>query len=121
MIDRQSEYQAWIEAYDTFDDDDFDAMSDLARSLGAGPLVSLLTPVFNTPERLLREAVESVRAQIYENWELCIADDASSAPHVRTILDEIRAIDARIRVVHRASNGGISAASNSALEIAQGS
>jgi O-antigen biosynthesis protein len=77
-------------------------------------------PVYNVEERYLREAIESVRAQLYENWELCIADDHSPSPHIRRVLDEYIAADERIRVVYREKNGHISAASNSALEIVQG-
>jgi GT2 family glycosyltransferase len=57
---------------------------------------------------------------MYPHWELCIADDASSAPHVRKIVEEYAAKDSRIKVVFRERNGGISAASNSALELATG-
>jgi GT2 family glycosyltransferase len=77
-------------------------------------------PVYNTEERWLRRAIESVQAQVYSNWELCIADDASPKPHVRKVLEELAAQDPRIKVVFRASNGHISAASNSALELATG-
>ncbi|HEX2639334.1 MAG TPA: glycosyltransferase, partial [Pyrinomonadaceae bacterium] len=69
---------------------------------------------------ILRRAIESVRGQIYENWELCIADDRSTLGHVREILEEFAAADTRIKVVFRNENGHISAASNSALELATG-
>ena len=59
-------------------------------------------------------------AQLYPDWELCIADDASTDPTVRRVLEEYKARDARIRVVYRLENGHISASSNSALEIATG-
>ena len=95
-------------------------MAGLYDSLDAPPLVSVLMPVFDPPEDALRKAIESVRAQAYANWELCLADDASSAPHVATVLHEYAALDPRIRVVRRAHNGGISEASNSALELARG-
>ena len=52
------------------------------------PVISLLMPVYNTPEKWLRRAVDSVLDQDYPRWELCIADDCSTAPHVRRILDE---------------------------------
>jgi GT2 family glycosyltransferase len=84
------------------------------------PLVSFITPVYNTPEKYLREAIESVLAQIYPNWELCLANDASSLPHVCAVLDEYAVRDSRIKVIHRDSNGHISAASNSALSLAGG-
>ncbi len=84
------------------------------------PLISVLLPVYNIEEKFLRKCIESVAAQIYEKWELCAADDASPAPHVRKILEEYARKDKRIKVVFRAGNGHISAASNSALEIANG-
>ena len=84
------------------------------------PMISVLLPAYNTPAELLREAIASVRAQLYPVWELCIADDASTQVHVRDIIEDACAKDARIRSVRRAHNGHISAASNSALELAQG-
>ena len=84
------------------------------------PLISLIMPAFNTPECFLREAIESVLNQVYSEWELCIADDASSDDRVRKVLEEYSAKDSRIKVVFRAENGHISQCSNSALEIATG-
>ncbi len=84
------------------------------------PTISLLVPVYNTPEPFLRQMIDSVRRQTYPRWELCIADDASTAPHVRPILAEAAASAPRIRVYFRPQNGHIAAASNSALSIATG-
>lgn len=113
-------YEGWIALNDTPTEHD---VADLGRRLAElekKPLISILMPVYNTPERLLREAIESVRAQIYENWELCIADDCSTKPHVRSVLDEYAKRDPRIKVVFRSKNGHISLASNSALELVAG-
>jgi GT2 family glycosyltransferase len=117
---RELSYERWIELYDTLTSDDLGALRSLANALDETPLVSVVMPVFDPPEWALVEAIQSVLDQVYENWELCIADDASTEPHVRRVLDAYARRDPRIRVVYRASNGGISAASNSALEIAQG-
>jgi len=117
---RERAYEKWIELYDTLTAADHEAMRSMARSLADGPVVSIVMPVFDPPEQFLREAIESVRAQAYEKWELCIADDASAAPHVNALLDLYSRVDHRIHVVHRSVTGGISAASNSALEIANG-
>jgi GT2 family glycosyltransferase len=114
-------YARWVAEHDTLDAADLEGMAALYESLERPPLVSVLMPVFDPPEHALRAAIASVRAQAYANWELCIADDASTAPHVAGVLDEVAALDDRIRVVRRARNGGISAASNSALELAGGS
>ena len=89
-------------------------------SLSYRPTISLIVPVYNTDEKWLRRCLDSVLAQLYPDWELCIADDASTDPMVRKVLDEYRAGDARIRVVFRQENGHISASSNSALSIATG-
>jgi glycosyltransferase involved in cell wall biosynthesis len=84
------------------------------------PLVSVLMPTYNTPEKWLRRSIESVRAQIYPNWELCIADDASNEPHVRSVLEEYARLDERIKITFRESNGHISVASNTSLDLATG-
>jgi GT2 family glycosyltransferase len=117
---RELSYERWIELYDTLTADDLDALRSLADALDEAPLVSVVMPVFDPPEWALVEAIQSMLDQVYESWELCIADDASTEPYVRGVLDEFARRDPRIRVVYRASNGGISAASNSALEIARG-
>jgi GT2 family glycosyltransferase len=77
-------------------------------------------PTYETPPRLLREALDSVRAQLYPHWEMCIADDASPSSHVEAILAEYAALDSRIRFIRRDANGHISAATNSALSLAKG-
>jgi len=84
------------------------------------PLISVVVPAYNTPEKYLRELLDSLRAQLYPQWELCIADDASPQPHVRRILEEAARADARIKPVFRTENGHIARATNSALEAATG-
>jgi len=90
-----------------------------ARPVSAGPLLSVVMPAFNTSVPWLLQAVRSVMGQSYPHWELCIADDASTDPAMKTALDGL-AGDSRIRIVRRPQNGHISAASNSAIEIASG-
>ncbi|MFT4257007.1 MAG: glycosyltransferase family 2 protein [Pseudoxanthomonas sp.] len=114
-------YAEWAAWYDTPTAMQLQRLrQDGERLASSGPLVSLLVPVWNTPPRWLRACLDSVLAQAYPKWELCIADDASTAPHVRQILDEYAAKDARIRVVYRPHNGHISEASNSALALVSG-
>ncbi len=84
------------------------------------PLVSILLPVYDTDETLLRDAVESIRAQTWGHWELCIVDDASPSSRIRPLLTELQASDPRIRVRHLPDNVGIGAASAAALEMAGG-
>jgi O-antigen biosynthesis protein len=85
-----------------------------------GPLISIVVPAYNTPEKYLRELLACIEGQIYPRWELCVADDASPQPHVRRILEDAARRDARIKPVFRAENGHISRATNSALDIATG-
>jgi GT2 family glycosyltransferase len=86
----------------------------------AAPRFSVITPVYETPSGVLWSAIESVLAQTFEDWELCLVDDCSPSPRVRELLDGCAAMDPRVRVVKRAENGGIVAASNTALEMASG-
>ncbi|GJH26031.1 glycosyltransferase [Caballeronia novacaledonica] len=113
-------YPQWVAAYDSPDEAALEALRRQLQDTGVEILISVVVPVYNTPERYLREMIDSVLRQAYSNWELCMADDASTAPHVRSVLEEYARRDARIRVVYRAINGHISEASNSALELARG-
>ena len=92
----------------------------LSRALSHQPKLSVIVATFDTTETHLRAALDSVFAQTYENWELCVADDASTQPQVRRILQEYAARSPRVKTVFRSENGHISRATNSALEVAQG-
>lgn len=113
-------YTRWVKQFDTLDDTDRRAILDHIDRLRSRPRISVLMPTYNSPERWLRQAIESVRNQLYPDWELCIADDASPQPHVQAILEEYQRLDERIKIVCRDRNGHISAASNSALELVTG-
>lgn len=115
----QAEYERWL-AVSAPTGSDLARMRDLSRRLPIRPLVSVVVPVYNSEETWLRQTIESVREQAYENWELCLADDCSPDPRVRTVLEEAAASDPRIRLAFRERNGGIAQASNSAIELATG-
>ncbi len=112
-----SGYAGWLQKFDMQAPEDIDGR---IEALERKPLISIVMPTYNTPERWLRKCMESVRRQAYPHWELCIADDASTKPHVRQVLSEYERMDRRIKVAYRKTNGHISDASNSALELAQG-
>jgi O-antigen biosynthesis protein len=115
-----SEYAEWILQNDTLNEADRLAIQRHIKRLPHTPLISVVMPVYNTPERYLREAIISVIAQSYPHWELCMANDASPQPHIAEMLNKFAAMDTRIKVVHRERNGNISAATNSALQLASG-
>jgi GT2 family glycosyltransferase len=113
-------YQKWIIQHDTLTETECLWIRDHAAKLPQKPLFSVLMPVYNPPPDILRLALDSVLAQLYTNWELCIADDASTDRKVVEVLKEYERRDARVRVTYREKNGHISAASNTALEMATG-
>ena len=113
-------YLRWVAEYDTLNDEDREAILKHITVLSRRPLFSVVMPVYNTKERYLRETIESVRRQLYPNWELCIADDASTESHVERVLEEFAARDHRIKFIRRETNGHISAATNTALDLAVG-
>lgn len=116
----KKDYQIWIRDFDTPDDTDRANIKKRIADFSRKPLISVVMPVYNVEEKWLRLCIESVFKQIYENWEFCIADDASTKPHIRRVLEEYAAQDSRLKIVFREKNGHISAASNSALELAMG-
>ncbi len=81
---------------------------------------SIVTPVYETPADTLAAMLRSVRAQGFDDWELCLVDDASTQPHVRQMLKATQQADQRVRLLLRKENGGIAAASNDALGLATG-
>jgi O-antigen biosynthesis protein len=113
-------YQRWIELFDTVDDVARANIRTQLSALNVQPRISVIMPVYNPPVDMLHAAIESVRGQIYEDWELCIADDCSTDESVQQLLEECSASDERIKVIRREKNGHISAASNSALELVTG-
>ncbi len=115
----QNEYQKWFEQHRA-SAQELASMRDEARSFVSQPLVSILTPVFDTPVAWLREAVDSVVAQVYENWELVLIDDGSTATDLLDALPALAARDRRIHLVRLESNQGISAALNKGLDVAKG-
>jgi glycosyltransferase involved in cell wall biosynthesis len=85
------------------------------------PLISIAMPVYNIDARWLKLAVDSVKRQFYPNWELCIADDASTKIETQQFLDELAGeINPRIKIKRLKQNAGIASASNAALDMATG-
>ncbi|MGK5088325.1 glycosyltransferase family 2 protein [Bdellovibrionota bacterium FG-2] len=114
------EYHRWIQIYDTLSDEDRRLIRAQIAQFKYLPRISIVMPVYNVAEQWLRLAIESVQKQLYPHWELCIADDCSSKPHIAEVLKEFAQKDSRIKFVIREKNGHISAASNTALELATG-
>lgn len=113
------DYAHWVKKFDTITENNLIAFRKDLDGLHYKPLISVIIPAYNTPENWLKKAIDSVIGQVYENWELCIVDDASTNMSVRTVLEEY-ANDTRIRTIFRKVNGHISKTSNDAIEMAKG-
>jgi hypothetical protein len=114
-----TEYQKWFEKHRA-SPEELASMRHEMRAFASQPLISILTPVFDTPVPWLREAVESVLAQVYETWELLLIDDGSSNVDLLRALPPLVARDQRIRLVSLENHQGISVALNRGLDLANG-
>ena len=84
------------------------------------PLISVVMPCYNSDPALLSEAIESVEAQVYGNWELCICDDASPSPVVAEVVERLASREPRIKHCRNPLNLGIGGATNAAVALATG-
>lgn len=113
-------YERWVEDMELSQISSLEQQKEEMNAWDSKPVISILLPTYNTPEVLLRECIESVLGQSYPYWQLCIADDASTRPEVRAVIEEYALADSRICFTQRKHNGHISECSNSALELASG-
>lgn len=124
----------WIRLTERFQADDVDyeewyknhkpTMEELQRQremqFEYEPLISILVPVYNTPEEFLKQMIQSVRKQTYGNWELCVANANPANETVAEILRISSTKDERIKVKDVPENEGIAQNTNAALAIATG-
>ena len=112
-----SSYDAWAKRSQSR------SASQAGRAISASmrPLVSVLCPVFRPRLKDFIAAVNSVRAQTYDNWELVIVDDKSDSSEVTAVINEFIASDSRIRSIEHNINRGISEATNTAFIESKGS
>jgi GT2 family glycosyltransferase len=119
LTDRHLSYEHWIKHVEQRSYDRGRVTRAIA-SLHYAPKISVIMPVYNTAPGLLDAAIRSVRMQHYENWELCICDDASQDARVRPCLENWQRQDPRMKMTFSSQNEGISGASNRALQLASG-
>ncbi len=114
------EYQAWLFHYGFLTLHDWQQLRDNALSWQPRPLLSIVTPVYNTQPAHLRECIYSVQTQAYPDWEMCLVDDGSDNPATTACLQTAIANDPRLRLHRFATNQGICHATNQALAMARG-
>ncbi len=111
------EYRRWIKK---FEPDQKELQRQRGHRFARSPKISIVVPVYNPPRPFLEAMIESVHNQTYANWELCLADGASTAEYVRPVLEQAAASDPRIRVEFLPANAGIVGNSNAAAARATG-
>ena len=107
----RKQYNKWIKKHEK---------KPVYEELEYKPLISILIPVYNIGRDYLKDCLDSILNQKYENFEVCLADDCSTLQETKDTLEEYKKKDDRIKVVYRTENGHISRTTNSALEIAKG-
>ena len=117
---RWGDYRDWINNVESKWLISADLAGEIIKELHHQPLLTIIMPCYETPPHFLRKAIASIQAQHYPHWELCLVDDASPSNQIVQIVSELANNDRRIRVQRREKNGHISAASNTALEMARG-
>lgn len=110
-------YGPWYEAYIP---DDTELEKQRKYKFSYSPLISVAVPAFRTPEVFLRQMIDSLLAQTYSNWELCIANGSPEDKKMQAVLDQYTNKDSRIHVKILDQNLGIAGNTNAALEMTQG-
>lgn len=110
-VNNKLNYNYWISKYETFNS---------VEPYSYNPLISIIIPVYNVERTYLSKCLDSILNQSYQNFEVCIADDCSTNIETKQVLQEYVELDNRIKVLFRKDNGHISAATNSALTLAEG-
>lgn len=113
LVDDEKRYQSWMKKNET----DLNIKNE--EEISYKPLISVVVPVYNVSMKMLKECIMSVVNQTYDNWELCLADDASTMPEVKKCLKSFEN-NTKIKIKYRDKNGHISRSTNSAIEMATG-
>ncbi|MEJ5202901.1 MAG: glycosyltransferase family 2 protein [Anaerolineales bacterium] len=117
--DRSISYSQWIKKHEP-SKKELLIQSQISRTFRFKPLVSIIMPVYNPPPKILEKAIQSVLAQTYYNWELCIADASVGNNAVKKILRRYKEFDPRIKLLELEQNLGIAGNTNAAIHISQG-
>ena len=115
----ESDYDKWIKKNELTDEMIGEIKREITR-FEYKPKISILMPVYNVDQTWLEKAIDSVMNQLYENWELCIADDASQKKYIKQVLERYSGGEERIKIKYLKENQGVSRASNEALRLATG-
>ncbi|MCW1718688.1 glycosyltransferase [Pseudoalteromonas sp. A3] len=118
VLTKKDHYQTWCEA-NKWNSQHFWALKQKLSNKKL-PKLSIIMPVYNPPMKFFKLALKTIEEQVYGNWELCIADDCSTDPNLKHFLEEYSKNNDQVKICFREENGHISAATNSAAELATG-
>ena len=113
------DYGQWVKENSLSEQAIEDAKLDIEK-MAVKPVFSILVPIYNTDPEYLLPMIESVKAQLYPHWELCLVDDCSPKSYLRQILEHEAQQDERIKIRLNDINQGISVTTNDALAMATG-
>lgn len=114
---RNEDYLKWYEKYKVTADE---IENQKTQKFEYSPKISIVVPVYNTPEKYLRDMIESVCKQTYTNWELCIADASPDNLKNKKIIQEYMKITGKIKIIDVPENLGIAQNTNKGLQISGG-
>jgi len=119
FVNEKSNYKWWIAERE--DSAYKHLLNSVAATIRDRPSIAIIMTVCDPRPASVRKAIESVLRQTADNWELCVADDASVNPEVRQILSDIAPSNRQIKIRFREQRGGTAVASNDALGLASSS
>ena len=115
----EADYERWVKK-NKLTEEEIEKIRKEIAGFQYRPKISIIMPVYNVDRIWLEKAIESVLNQLYENWELCVADDASTKKHIKQTLERYSKKEERIKIKYLEENHGISGASNEALRLVTG-
>ncbi len=118
-LDNDYDYAEW---YALTKPDEAELARQRQEKPAANPLLSIVIPAYKTPEKYLREMLDSILAQTYENWEVCVANGSPEGEGriVEKVMRDYMARDTRFHCRELGRNLGISGNTNAAMEMASG-
>ena len=116
-IDNDYDYSEWYELTKPTDEE---LAEQRKHIFDFEPMLSVVIPAYKTPERYLREMLDSIMEQTYTNWEICVADGSPRGEGLERVLKKYADRDRRVRYEILGSNRGISGNTNAALDMARG-
>ena len=110
-------YQKWIQRHLP---SEAELRSQREKEFPWSPKISVVVPLYKTPEKYLRRLVESLQAQTYGNWELCLSDGSGQPSPLAGLLETLKKEEPRIRVISHSEALQISENTNAAIAVAEG-